>query len=259
MANNFNLDAFTANVIVTCNAFIVNATSIFVPNTLGGIVGGVNTSIQYNKSGVFGGSNSYLFDFINNIVYLGNSSVNVSINSTSFSGTSNNTLFVGTITAANVVSNAQLIANLANYQTLAGLAANVALLTSNNSINFAGQPQSYYANITNPTFSTLLNVGANVTINTSTLFIGNTTVNASVNSTGIYIGGLYSGGGGYYLGNQGPIGAANNVQNLIRVNANSITTNITLLTGQNGSMTGPITITGSNILTIQTGARLVIV
>jgi len=46
-------------------------------------------------------------------------------------GTSNNTLFIGSIPAANVVSNGQLIANLANYQLSAGLAANVITLTSN--------------------------------------------------------------------------------------------------------------------------------
>ena len=51
--------------------------------------------------------------------------------------TSNNVTFVGTVTAANVVSNAQLSANLANYQTSAGLASNVATLTSNN-VSFVG-------------------------------------------------------------------------------------------------------------------------
>jgi hypothetical protein len=40
--------------------------------------------------------------------------------------TSNNTLYVGSVSATNVVSNAQLIANLTNYQTTAGLASNVA-------------------------------------------------------------------------------------------------------------------------------------
>ena len=49
----------------------------------------------------------------------------------SVSGTANNTNYVGTVAAANVVSNAQLIANLANYQTTAGLSANVAKLTAN--------------------------------------------------------------------------------------------------------------------------------
>jgi len=46
--------------------------------------------------------------------------------------TSNNVTFVGTIAAANVVSNAQLVSNLSNYQTTSGLSSNVAALTSNN-------------------------------------------------------------------------------------------------------------------------------
>ena len=88
-------------------------------------------------------------------VKLGNSTVNAYANSTrisvsnstsnvtitpasiAFSGTANNTSFVGTVTAANVVSNAQLTANLANYQTTAGLSANVAKLTANNT-SFVG-------------------------------------------------------------------------------------------------------------------------
>jgi hypothetical protein len=49
--------------------------------------------------------------------------------------TSNNTLHVGTISAINVVSNAQLTDNLARYQTVAGLAANVNSLTSNNTLH----------------------------------------------------------------------------------------------------------------------------
>ena len=93
--------------------------------------------------------------------------------------TANNTTYVGTVTAANVVSNAQLQANLANYQTAAGLASNVAGLTANNSTNFAGQPQSYYANITNPNFTTSVNVGANVQLTTAKLTIGNTTANST--------------------------------------------------------------------------------
>ena len=40
--------------------------------------------------------------------------------------TANNTSFVGTVSAANVVSNNQLSSNLANYQTTAGLSANIA-------------------------------------------------------------------------------------------------------------------------------------
>lgn len=106
-------------------------------------------------------------------ISVGNSSVNVSINATSFSGTSNNstnlggtaaagyqttaglssnvatltannTSFVGSVSAANVVSNAQLSANLSSYQTIAGLSANVATLTANNASNLGGVAASGY-------------------------------------------------------------------------------------------------------------------
>jgi hypothetical protein len=51
--------------------------------------------------------------------------------STTIKGTANNVVYVGSVAAANVVSNAQLTANLANYQTTTGLSGNVATLTSN--------------------------------------------------------------------------------------------------------------------------------
>ena len=56
--------------------------------------------------------------------------------------TANNTSFVGTTSAANVVSNTQLQSNLANYQTTAGLSSNVATLTSNDSIHAFGKTES---------------------------------------------------------------------------------------------------------------------
>jgi hypothetical protein len=61
-------------------------------------------------------------------------------------GTANNTAFVGSVAAANVVSNAQLQGNLASYQTTAGLAANVVLLTSN-AAGFLGNSSGTLANI----------------------------------------------------------------------------------------------------------------
>jgi hypothetical protein len=59
--------------------------------------------------------------------------------------TSNNTSFVGSVSAANVVSNSQLSSNLANYQTTAGLSANVATLTSNNASYLGGVAANQYA------------------------------------------------------------------------------------------------------------------
>ena len=179
----------------------------------GGNPTGENTAIQFNNSGLFGGNSGFTFNQVTNNAVLANTLFigTGTVNSTSYSGTSNDTLFVGTVssanclydtlfvgtvTAANVVSNAQLSGNLANYtntsllnsnlalyQTLAGLSGNVAGLTSNNSTNFAGEPQAYYANITDPVFTTGINISANILVNTSTIFIGNSTSNGSINST----------------------------------------------------------------------------
>jgi len=91
-------------------------------------------------------STFHIANFQANTIFVGNTTVYSTVNTTNFTGTANNTLYVGSIDAANVVSNAQLQANiqyfvntsqlssnLANYQTTAGLAANVATLASNTS------------------------------------------------------------------------------------------------------------------------------
>lgn len=59
-------------------------------------------------------------NFQANVIYVGNTTVFATINTTNFSGTSNNTSFVGTVSAANVVSNSQLSSNLTNYAALSG-------------------------------------------------------------------------------------------------------------------------------------------
>ena len=93
--------------------------------------------------------------------------------------TANNTNFVGSVSAANVVSNAQLAANLSgyvtssalssnlgNYASLAGLSSNVATLTANNSVNLGGVAASGYVNTSgNYTITGNHTYTANVTIN----------------------------------------------------------------------------------------------
>ncbi len=105
----------------------------------GGEPGGANTYVQFNDSTTFGGSDAFTFDKVTNNVFVANT-VNVgtaTINSTFFSQKANSADYIGSLIAANVVSNAQLSANLADYQTEAGLADNVATLTAN-STNFVG-------------------------------------------------------------------------------------------------------------------------
>lgn len=88
-------------------------------------------------------------------VVVGNSSVNSTLNSTSFSGTANNSSNLGGNPAANFVQNT-------DSRTLSG------------NLTFSG------ANIV---YNNGLSVGSNVTVNTSALFIGNSTVNTTINSS----------------------------------------------------------------------------
>lgn len=90
-----------------------------------------------------------------NYVSLGNSSVNVSINSTSFSGTANNSDNLGGVAAASYVQNT-------DSRVLSG------------NLNFTGA---------NVVYDTGLKVGANVIVTTSTITVGNSTVNTVTNAT----------------------------------------------------------------------------
>ena len=73
-------------------------------------------------------------------------------------------------------------------------------------------------------------------------------------------GAIAGGGGGsaYFKGNDGPIGDAAAANNLMRINSNTQSNNITVIAGENALMVGPITIGSGNTLTIDTGARVVI-
>ena len=120
----------------------------------------------------------HIANFQANIVYIGNTSVYSTVNTTNFTGTSNNTLYVGSVTAANVVSNAQLSANLSSYQTTAGLSANVATLSSNNASYLGGVAAASYL-VTN----TAINTG-NVSVTGNITLTGN----ISGNTAGFAIG-----------------------------------------------------------------------
>ena len=131
-------------------------------------------------------NNAYQLNGINGASYQLNSTLSANVATL----TSNNTSFVGSVTAANVVSNAQLTANLSNYQTTAGISANVATLTSNNT-SFVGSVTAanvvsnaqLSANLSNYlAISGISSNVATVTANNSTFAFGKTEINLNVNN-----------------------------------------------------------------------------
>lgn len=114
-----------------------------------------NSSVANTYSGAIG---EITYDTESNTirVYTGSASLTLLTSA----GTANNTQFVGNVSAANVVSNSQLqanllnyvtnsnfVSNLSNYQTTAGLASNVATLaanTANNASYLGGVAASNY-------------------------------------------------------------------------------------------------------------------
>lgn len=115
--------------------------------------------------------------------------------------TANNTSFVGSVSAANVVSNAQLSANLASYQTTAGLSANVSTLTANNANNLGGVAAASYVNTSGAyTISGIHTHTANVVVNGAIIAAGSSgsagQVLTSNGSSNVYWSTVSSGGGG---------------------------------------------------------------
>jgi hypothetical protein len=137
-----------------------------------------------------------------NSVVVGNSSVNATINSTAFTGTANNTNYVGTVPAGNVVSYAQLSNTLSNYQTTAGLSANVATLSANNASYLGGVAAASYVNTSGAyTITGVQTHNANLVIGTTAGISANGsfgTANQVLTSNGstVYWSTVSGGGGG---------------------------------------------------------------
>ena len=63
----------------------------------------------------------------------------------------------------------------------------------------------------------------------------------------------------YFQGNNGDVGQGSGLGDIFRVHANTLTANVTIVSGNNAIAAGPITINLNRILTIQVGARVSIV
>jgi hypothetical protein len=122
---------------------VSNSTGVWTTGTVNGAT--ISTGNGYNVVG-----NGISINTTS--IWIGNNSISSSINATFFSGTANNVSFVGSVAAANVVSNTQLSSNLANYAQLSGATFTGGLIVSNNvtvSGNLTVTGTTLYANVTN--------------------------------------------------------------------------------------------------------------
>ena len=183
----------------------INTTTIFIGNST------VNTTISAGNIQLLGTSltiGNTTFD--GGFVSFGNSTVNTIINSVAVS-TANAVLTVGAFVGANVIANttALFVGNsTVNTQisaatiTINGVNVNTAI-TSNagaaytNATTFASNADNISSGTLNTArlpatanISTALNVGANVNLTTTTVKIGNSTVNTAVNSSSISTGAI---------------------------------------------------------------------
>jgi hypothetical protein len=161
---------------------------------------GANGYVQYNENDSHAASDGLIFTASSNTLTVGSAS----INSTNFTGTSNNALYLGGTVAASFQLNSTLSANVA------ALAANAATyLTGNGTIFVGNTTANVWANSTIITVAnsstssnqtpagfdvgivvanaSMVAVGSNSYINSSTHFSGNSTSNTYITSSGLYI------------------------------------------------------------------------
>jgi hypothetical protein len=184
---------------------LVVGTTITVGNSLGVVINttaiAINGSVLAGGGGYAGGNlvpsvddaatlgnTSSRFETLNlsRTITIGNSGGQTTINTTAFSGQANSALFIGSLAAANVVSNAQLATDLAQYQPTVTLGAAVAALAANTASFIGSLPAASVANNSTPAILTSIEVGNianNVFINTTSVAIGNSTSNTVINAT----------------------------------------------------------------------------
>mgnify|MGYP000016286297 CR=1 FL=1 len=181
-----------------------------------GVPGGSNTHVQTNDSGSFGGFDSFTYNKTTNTIFVGNSLVSATMNSTVFSKTANNASFFNGqpasfyANAENITSGTMAVARLPAASVSSAGVAQLVDAINNTSITIAATANSvkkaYDLALAANTLATAAQVAgsntyvqfndsgsynglASFTFNktTNTISIGNTVTNATMNST-VYTG-----------------------------------------------------------------------
>ena len=146
-----------------------------------------NTQILYGNNNTYGQSANFTFDYTTNSLVVGNSSVNTAISQTAITTATGAFGNVSSTTKVTVGSNVTV-----NTSTVS--IGNSTVNTVITSSTIGGNAVATLGNTTingrlsvtaNADVGQAINVGSNLTINTSTIFIGNSTVNTTITSAGI--------------------------------------------------------------------------
>lgn len=220
------------NLVITGEKGAMFAAQVFLPNnadsnsTAAGIFNAGNAGVEIGAGGIY----SWLFHANATMVFpdsnitinttailIGNSTVNTVVNSSSVS--------TATITIGGVNVNTAITSNAATaYNNAASYADTKASAAYSNAIAYSGNAVQAYSNATSfasnadnissgtlntarlpatVNVSTAINVGANVGANTSTIQIGNSTVNTIISQANLIVGGTIAANGG--IGSAGQV------------------------------------------------------
>lgn len=219
---------------------------------------------------------------------LGNTGIlTIASNTAVVTNTGNTTFTGGAITITNASTNTSIVITAANSAVIAngsfflnangsfsvvaqGASGSNTQIQFNDSNNFAGSADFTFNSANNRL--TVGNSTVNAAVTSSDYQIANSTVSFALGlpTAAQYANGAFflnangdwsevSGGGGYYKGNAGTVGNPTNAGNLFRINANTLTANVTMSAGENAQVTGPISIANGVVLTIDSDSRVVVI
>jgi len=174
------------------------------PSTLATAVGGSNTHIQFNDSGDLGGVADFTFDKTSSTLTVGNSTVNAAITPTTIDigsvSVNTSALLIGNSTVNAVLTSSSLdidgtidsgnvtVTGFVNATSTIQVGTDVIV---NTSALFVGNStvntvlDSTSLTTNTANIASLISVGANVAVNTSTIFVGNSTVNTTIQAGNI--------------------------------------------------------------------------
>ena len=166
------------NAVISANGHVGDAGQVIfsdgTKNYYGFIVSappappGANSQIVFNDSGSSNAISNFSFNKTTNTITIGSATISPS----TYTGSANNASYLGGIAAV-------------NYQTTAGLSANVATLSANNASYLNGQPSSYYSNAS--VINSCVRVDTTQSFSTGEKTQGRTNLGlASVAATGAY-------------------------------------------------------------------------